>query len=553
MWNKNFAVTLLSLTIISALIIFECSSPLQVSGLIAEPQANSVSKLWEQASKGIEVDSPTAGSGFIYSTTTSHPRSIDLILQCFDSFTGTEKWSYPQVFSYTVADGYVYIRTFFGLICLYAQTGSERWSFWGRSSYVTPVVSDGILYTTGFDPSQGYPVDTGFVYAVNASTGTKIWGFAGPFGSSLSGKSLVLNGTTLYVKSVVYSDQNASYHSSIYALNAYSGVELWNYAAPGQFNSVVANNQEVFVSSNFVNTTIYADAEASGGYVYKGGVCALNASDGALLWNYSTGNSVTNIDSVNDTLYAVSADGVLYAFDAKDGRIIWSYASETSLGSLLPVDGYLYVGSSLGVYCFNANDGKVVWNFAAPGFYGASSTLPVYADGVVYFGWNGPVTFASGPYHNFYALAASNGEILWSYMLNYTIRSFPVVIDRVVYIGASFVTDRNANFLGSGAVLALKSNVFDLPTPMPTLPISPAPTLASPSPTPTLPTPPSPSTTPTESPLPSPTSSPLPSEVPGQFRFSWVEVALAVAVLAVGGVAAYFLRRSQKQEAAKEP
>jgi len=61
-----------------------------------------------------------------------------------------------------------------------------------------------------------------------------------------------------------------------------------------------------------------------------------------------------------------------------------------------------------------------------------------------------------------------------------------------------------------------------------------------------------PSPSPSESPQPSPTSSPLPSEVPGQFGFSWVEVALAVAVLAVGVVAAYFLRHSQKRGAAIE-
>ena len=48
-------------------------------------------------------------------------------------------------------------------------------------------------------------------------------------------------------------------------------------------------------------------------------------------------------------------------------------------------------------------------------------------------------------------------------------------------------------------------------------------------------------------PTPTQSASPLSTEVPGQFGFSWVEVALAVAVLAVGGAAAYFLRRSQKR------
>ncbi len=52
---------------------------------------------------------------------------------------------------------------------------------------------------------------------------------------------------------------------------------------------------------------------------------------------------------------------------------------------------------------------------------------------------------------------------------------------------------------------------------------------------------------------PSSNNSPSASEVPGQFRFSWVEVTLAVVVLVVGGAAAIFLRRSQKRKAATKP
>jgi len=74
----------------------------------------------------------------------------------------------------------------------------------------------------------------------------------------------------------------------------------------------------------------------------------------------------------------------------------------------------------------------------------------------------------------------------------------------------------------------------------------------SPSATPTETPSPTNSVLPSESPLSSPSISASPSDVPGQFGFSWVEVALAVAVLAVGGVAAYFLRRSQKPKAAVE-
>jgi outer membrane protein assembly factor BamB len=231
-----------------------------------------------------------------------------------------------------------------------------------------------------------------------------------------------------------------------------------------------------------------------------------------VVWNYSTGSSITGIIAENGIVYAASSDGVLYAFDDKDGNVVWSVSSGTSLGSLFSVDGYLYVGTSRGVYCFNAYDGNVVWNFVAQDFSGSAPTIPVYADGLVYFGWNGPVTFASGRRHNFYALVASTGERYWNYTLEYSVLSTPVVRNGVVYVGASFVTTGNANFLGSGAVIALKANVIELPTPKPTptatLTATPTPTsTATPTPTSTLSPSPSPTTT-TPSPTLEPTQTP---------------------------------------------
>ena len=62
---------------------------------------------------------------------------------------------------------------------------------------------------------------------------------------------------------------------NVYALNAASGVQLWNYTTGGEVDS----------SPAVVNGVVYV---GSG----DGNVYALNATNGAKLWNYTTGSYV---------------------------------------------------------------------------------------------------------------------------------------------------------------------------------------------------------------------------------------------------------------------
>ena len=463
----------------------------------------SIFQLWQHTSPESETSSPTLVNGFVYVTSTNSG-SGTISLSCLNQSTGKEVWSREKLFTtFTIANGYVYVSEtestlFQGVIsCLNASDGTQLWNFSAGTGFTTPLVSGGIVYAGGFSYSLSSGINTGFVYAFNAITGEKLWNFAGPAGTRFDDNSLVLEGANLYAMSDAYSEQDASWHSSIFAFNANTGAMLWSYSTPSQFGSLTACNQKIYVSSNFVDTRNNLDAEKSGGYVYEGGILALNALTGNLIWNYPTQSSFETPIIMNETVYAVSDDGILYAFNADDGGMNWSYTAGTGLGSIKSVGANLYVGSSFGVFCFNAYNGKIVWNFADTGFSGSSPTLPVYADGVVYVGWSGPVTFAPSTQHNFYALDALSGEKLWSYVLGYTIESSPLVENGTVYLGASFVTTRNGDGLGSGAVLALKASNVTLPIPTP----SPLPTSSSnatPSPSPSS------SATPSTSPTPSP-------------------------------------------------
>jgi outer membrane protein assembly factor BamB len=462
-----------------SMLIITTPTPLFTQGPLPRPTASappvskaSLSQLWEYSSQGSIISSPIIVDGLIFvSSGTSGGGTQGLY--CLNSSNGVEIWSHHGLFvTFTVANGRVYIGealetpsySLQGVFsCLNASTGAQLWNFSFGTSFTTPVVGGGVVYVCGYGYTLSTDVNVGSVYSFNASTGKELWSFHGPVGTRFTYEPPILQGANLYALSAAYSSQDASWHGAVYAFNAQTGKELWSYTTSGQFRSLLAVGQNLYVSSNYVDTRGYTDAEKSGGYIYEGGVLALNALSGKPIWDYQVGNSIVNLIFVNSTVYADSGDGVLYTFNAADGKVVWNYTAGTGLGSILSVNGYLYVGSSSGVYCLNANTGAVIWSFSVSDFGDSSPTFPSYADGVIYVGWNGPLFFSHVTQHNFYALQASNGENLWNYTLRYTVASSPMIEKGTVYISCNFVTSRSPDYESSGAVLALKSTIVSLP------------------------------------------------------------------------------------------
>ena len=90
---------------------------------------------------------------------------------------------------------------------------------------------------------------------------------------------------------------------NVYALNATTGAELWNYPTRGEvFSSPAVANGVVYVGSGYPDNLLYA----------------LNATTGALLWSYATGFPVYSSPAVaNGVVYVGSEDGNVYAFGLK--------------------------------------------------------------------------------------------------------------------------------------------------------------------------------------------------------------------------------------------
>ena len=210
-----------------------------------------------------------------------------------------------------------------------------------------------------------------------------------------------------------------------------------NYPANIQYS---VNN---WSSPSIVDGVVYINSEstmvlsASVGYSF-GDVYALNATNGAEVWDYRD-NSSGSYDSPaidNGALFfgsTSSSDNYFGALNATNGLSLWNYTLVGEgweiLSSPVVANGVVYIGAfnglSGGLYALNETNGDEIWNF--PTYAGVDST-PVVVNGVVYV--------ASRLDNNLYALEATNGNRLWNYTTSGDVLSSPSVVDGVVYIGS---------------------------------------------------------------------------------------------------------------------
>lgn len=137
-------------------------------------------------------------------------------------------------------------------------------------------------------------------------------------------------------------------------------------------------------------------------------VYALNATTGALIWNYTTGGSAWSRPAVVDGIVFVgSGDDNLYALNATTGQLVWSYES-THWFNGGPAVAYGMVFASLddgNIYALDEYNGTLIWSVTI-GSYGylLVHSSPAVADNLVLVG-----------NEKIYALNAADGAVVWSY------------------------------------------------------------------------------------------------------------------------------------------
>ena len=162
---------------------------------------------------------------------------------------------------------------------------------------------------------------------------------------------------------------------------------------------------EAYIPSNFqiiaANGKLYISTD--------GGLYALDAATGNLVWRFDTELPLGNSPSVfGGVVYVGGYDRKLHALDAATGTELWNF-NEAKAGydtNPLVIDDKVIVTNRDGaVYAIGAhgsiNQGQLIWKFQSGGPIHLS---PAYKDGKVFFAAND--NFA-------YALDVSNGALIW--------------------------------------------------------------------------------------------------------------------------------------------
>lgn len=201
---------------------------------------------------------------------------LDTGLQVLEAATGAPLWSATtpgcSETSPVVAGGVVYTagkgtgNNAGGVHAFDGATGVRRWSsLAGTSSpWATPVVQEGIVYTSGFTGGQ---YNTGVVYALDAASGNVRWHVNLTVGEAYDYAPLApaVAGGRVFVAGAM---------PTLYALDAASGVQVWNASG------ICAGH--LWMVPAVANGTVYAGCD-------HGMFYALDAATGARQWDYDVG------------------------------------------------------------------------------------------------------------------------------------------------------------------------------------------------------------------------------------------------------------------------
>jgi outer membrane protein assembly factor BamB len=330
--------------------------------------------------------------------------------------TGNKVRSTPAV-----CGGTVFVGSNDGsLYALDEASGTQRWAFkTGGEVSSSPAVADGLVYFQSAD---------GKFYAIDAKTGKQRWSFGIgedlPFRNGVTPVEAGPPGYGLwdfFLSSPVVDDGTVYFgggDGKLYALDARSGKQLWNFATAGRVRSTPA---------------------VAGGTVYFGSMdgnfFALDRKTGELKWKFKTvgneyfpaGEIQSSPAVVDGTVYFGSRDYHVYALDAATGTQRWKTQHKDSwvVGSPAIADGLVFVGSSDGkfVQALDLKTGEEKWHEKTGGNVFSSAAV---AGDVVYFAdWDGMVLGRD----------TKTGRIVTGVLIEDRVNSSPVIDRGMLFFG----------------------------------------------------------------------------------------------------------------------
>jgi eukaryotic-like serine/threonine-protein kinase len=135
-----------------------------------------------------------------------------------------------------------------------------------------------------------------------------------------------------------------------------------------------------------------------------GGVFAINATTGEIVWFVTTNGGSVLSPSVGDgKVFAQISEGKIGAFNSSNGQILWTFTTKASISEYYDFsakvaavsDGVVFVNDGE-VYALNAADGSTVWAFTGlpASIDNTQYSTPTVIGGVVYVCSNKGATYA---------------------------------------------------------------------------------------------------------------------------------------------------------------
>lgn len=227
--------------------------------------------------------------------------------------------------------------------------------------------------------------------------------FDGPIEGGMSAR-----GSTLYVP--VISKKN-----NIVAYDIQSGGKKWSFTFQPIESGLLAVDEQV----------IAVDANAD--------VRALNAEDGALLWEKNLSDSSTVLSSplgVGERLFVADDDGDVFAMNARSGSDLWHVALHSPVYATMSSDETdLFVPTTRGrLFALSAASGEIRWCYSV-----ADSTVrfssPAFDSGknqLVFGSTEGVIR----------SLNVDTGQILWKTDVDGAVTIAPLVTRNTIYVGS---------------------------------------------------------------------------------------------------------------------
>ncbi|MBR5351667.1 MAG: PQQ-binding-like beta-propeller repeat protein [Prevotella sp.] len=328
---------------------------------------NKISDMGYQKSSNI-VFSPDGQTFYTVSQSTK-------VLFAVNAITGDIKWQQTMAAATYGAgpvvgtDGKIFLGTEdgAGTLTCFTPNGTIAWTTTlGKAVKAAPAVtSEGVVYALS---------DDGKLHALDGATGNTKWTVA------QSGNA---GGVAVDAEGNIYMGTNAG---------------IWSYTSSGTLRWSCDTGHKVTErggSLALYDGILYATLKA------KGGVAAVNMSNGKTLWTYPTpqNDSYHPVVDTEGTVYLCEKNGGLYAIK-KDGTLKWNYLANLNYiysGFALGADGYAYISqyaSPFNLLKISSSGSVEIENAIGSQ---TMSAVTIGPDGRIYYGMNGSVAaFNSG-------------------------------------------------------------------------------------------------------------------------------------------------------------